>query len=265
MMANVYRYNSVAEAVEHYKRFVRGEEPSENSEWFGVWHEEGRDKWAGGSHDDAMQWAERGNPEHGDQIREAIAKLGDVAMPNRENWSAAPVGFLPNVPAYVSGSPNSMWRRTVGEQPRPVRMFVSGFLSGCVSDEVLAERGAAVIALVEYLKSRAPVELYLYYAKESDYCGSKCAMSIRLQSETLDPDVAGFLFCSPASARRFMAPLNAALGGPSSGCPYSGDHRRMVGATSRDILVPCIDWRTNGVGTYTPEWVRRTAEAALKG
>lgn len=264
-MIEVHNYSSVAEAFDHFDMFYNNPEASSNTDWVGTWYDLGKDEWAGGTHEQAKVWARHGDPKYGDQIRKAIASLGHVAMPNREHWSAAPVGFLPNVPAYVSGSHNSMWRRTVGEQPRPVRMFVSGFLSGCVSDEVLAERGAAVIALVEYLKSRAPVELYLYYAKESDYCGSKCAMSIRLQSETLDPDVAGFLFCSPASARRFMAPLNAALGGPSSGCPYSGDHRRMVGATSRDILVPCIDWRTNGVGTYTPEWVRRTAEAALKG
>ena len=264
-MANVHRYNSVAEAVRHYQSFVEAPESSENDEWFDAWHQDGRDEWAGGSHDDAMQWAERGNSEHGDQIREAIASLGHVAMPNREQWNAAPVGFLPNVPAYVSGSPNSMWRRTMGEQPRPVRVFVSGFTSWVVKHKHIVERGAAITALIDYLKSRAPVELYLYCPTGGNGIHSDTVTVIRLQSETLDPDVAGFLFCSAARTRRFTGPLNAALGGSTDGHPYRGDISKVLGITERDILISDMRGDSNHEGVYTPEWVRRIAEAALKG
>lgn len=261
-MTKVQRYNSVAEAFNHYDMFYKNPEASENTRWKANWYDN-NDKWAGGTHEQVGNWVRNGNPEYGDSIREAIANLGSIAIPNRDTWKASPVGFLPNVPAYVSGSPNSMWRRTMGEQHRPVRVFVDAFLSGGISDEEIVARGAAVISMIEYLKSRVPVELYIYYAKEGD--GLSFAASIRLQAETLDPDVAGFLFCSPASARRFMAPLNAALGGPTFGSPYSGDHGSMLGATSRDIVVPCMDYGTSHVDMYTPGWVRTIAEQALQG
>lgn len=262
-MTRVQRYNSVAEAFDHYDGLYNDPESSNNPTFFDYWYR-CDDDWAGGTHKETAHWVRNGSPEYGDSIREAIANLGSVAIPNRETWKASPVGFLPNVPAYVSGSPNSMWRRTMGEQPRPVRVFVSGFVSGFIGHEDIARRGAAIAALVDYLKARAPVELHFYLATSArTYASSDVVLSMRLQSGTLDPDLAGFLFCSPAQVRRFTAPLAAALGGENSGPPYTGDIRAVLGVGGRDILVP--DMLSNDEHMYTPDWVRTIAEQALQG
>jgi hypothetical protein len=74
-------------------------------------------------------------------------------------------GAFPNVPAYLAGSPECMFRRgsseLLGEQsPLTVYLDVSVW-AGTDADQI-KKRGIAILALVMILSERRPVDLYVF-------------------------------------------------------------------------------------------------------
>lgn len=72
----------------------------------------------------------------------------------------AVTGGVPNVPAYLSGSPmNMVSRRRMEVQHGPVAIFVDVTVSAGVDGPTIARRGAATLALVRALQATRPVTL----------------------------------------------------------------------------------------------------------
>jgi len=72
------------------------------------------------------------------------------------------VGAMPNVPAYLSGNPYNMrLRRRVAKESAPLAIFADLTSSASLTTKQVAQRGAAILALVRLLSQRRPIELWV--------------------------------------------------------------------------------------------------------
>lgn len=70
-------------------------------------------------------------------------------------WKSDVAGFFPNIPAYLAGEPESMWRFDSDYSDNtPVRIWVNCLPSGGNSTEEIYMRGAAITALAMVLAQR---------------------------------------------------------------------------------------------------------------
>ena len=71
------------------------------------------------------------------------------------------VGSFPNVPNVLAGVPCAMRRRVrVAKETAPLVVITEQAPSGSITSEQMARRGAAVLALVQLLANKRPVELW---------------------------------------------------------------------------------------------------------
>lgn len=87
-----------------------------------------------------------------------IDKFQDEIPSLRRVWTPTVAGFFPNVPAFLAGEPESMWRMDDDSSDRaPIRIWVGIGSSSSVTREQLIKRGAALAAFALALSERRPV------------------------------------------------------------------------------------------------------------
>lgn len=105
-------------------------------------------------------------------------------------WDHDRTGFIPCIPSYLAGSPESMRRLTEApNESAPVRIFVDACLSYGFSGGELSERGTAILALARKLQSIRPVELWLFgsmHGKRTDDTGECAIPVIRIDTNPMD-------------------------------------------------------------------------------
>ncbi len=146
-----------------------------------------------------------------DGITERSAALldkieGETIELKTPSWQSDLVGFIPSVPAYVAGAPDSMLRPI--DQPSdtsPIRIFASVCVSGGLDEEQLEKRGIALLALCRKLQAIRPVELYVYADMEGDkedHTGNCAIPVIKLETSPLDLTTAGYIMSDPGFLRQ---------------------------------------------------------------
>lgn len=110
-------------------------------------------------------------------------------------------GAVPNVPAYLAGTPLTMRRRrrTVREAA-PLAVYVDLTSSAGIDAETLMRRGAAILALVRVLSARRPVELWAGASLDWQL-KQACAVFFRLDTAPLDLARAAHLLTHPSVPR----------------------------------------------------------------
>jgi hypothetical protein len=92
-----------------------------------------------------------------DRFNEDISSL-------RRVWQPSIAGFFPNVPAFLMGEPESMWRvDTEDSDTAPIRVWVGLGSSGAITSDQLIKRGAALSAFALALSERRPVFITPYW------------------------------------------------------------------------------------------------------
>jgi len=113
----------------------------------------------------------------------ALEDLDAVYSDNVPKWGRAMAGGFVDVPAYLSGAPMHMRRRTPQEGLAPLTIVVETFMSGGVSDADRDRRGVAILALIRKLAMTGhAVDLYLAHTSMRE--AATCL--IRVENRPLD-------------------------------------------------------------------------------
>jgi hypothetical protein len=138
-----------------------------------------------------------------------MSKLEDLVAFNTSQMQTvdAMTGGIPNVAAYLAGSPMNMRRRQrVALQAAPLNVIVDLGSSSGISAEQLARRGATILAFVRIMSAQRPVNLYLatafspYSARESTAAG----VAVRVDTSPLDLARASYAISGAAFPRHMM-------------------------------------------------------------
>ena len=132
---------------------------------------------------------------------------------SRRAWTDDVVGALPNVPAYVAGLPMCMRRRSPQpSESAPVAILVDLTCSTFFTSDMIARRGAAILALVRCLSSRRNVELWAGTIVGADGDFNGVALFSRVETSPLDLATAGYVLQSGAYLRRLHYALSRTYG-----------------------------------------------------
>ena len=138
-------------------------------------------------------------------------------------WSDDVAGCVPNVPAFVSGSPLSMRRKVRDENIKsPIAIVMDVTASWLISPADLQRRGVAVLALVRTLAMVRPVELWCGSIVGADNDSNGVAMFARIDTTPLDLATAGYAMTNAAFLRHICFALGRKYGF-SGGWPFNDD------------------------------------------
>ncbi|MCS0459310.1 hypothetical protein K8R51_12040 [Rhizobium favelukesii] len=116
-------------------------------------------------------------------------------------------GGIPNVAAYLAGSPMNMRRRQRVMSPAaPLNVIVDLTSSAGISSGALARRGATLLAFVRIMSAQRPVNLYVavahspHSAQEHECVG----VAVRVDTSPLDLARASYALSGAAFPRQMM-------------------------------------------------------------
>lgn len=111
--------------------------------------------YSGGSLARGIKLLAHGDDDLIEQTREIMKQLHANLPTTQRQWQTAPVGFFPNVPAYLSGEPENMFTvQRNNSDSSPVRIWVNVLPSGGCDRPTLLKRGAVLVALAQLLLER---------------------------------------------------------------------------------------------------------------
>lgn len=145
-----------------------------------------------------------------------LARLEDAVGFEARRWRNmdAVAGGVPNVPAYLSGAPLAMRRRTrVMDAAAPLTILIDLGVSQAVNAQTIARRGAAALALARIAAASRPVALWATFCARDGSGGGDAGMAVQIDTAPLDVTRAAWLLCAPEALRRAGFATLAALGG----------------------------------------------------
>ncbi len=192
---------------------------------------------------------------YGEMVQDWLGTMPAATL-RPSKWETGAAGYLPNVPAYLAGSPRHMQRRTKAPTLAPVKIYVGSVHSGGCDAGDIAKRGAAILSMVERVRATGrPVDLA--FIASMSYNGQTACIEVRSNAQQMNPDALAFAMCSPAFGRRLMFTIghNATkvddwgigwgwkIAGGSTNPDYRNRERETYGITDGDIYVPGLHLR----------------------
>lgn len=133
-----------------------------------------------------IQVLEQGSTEHLAEAQRYIDQINTEIPTLRKVWKSDVAGFFPNVPAYLAGEPENMWRMDSDESSAaPIRVWVGVGSSAAFSERDLIKRGAILAAFAMALSERRPVLLTPYWQMGDAAATRGSLISWDLQSSPL--------------------------------------------------------------------------------
>lgn len=133
----------------------------------------------------------------------------ETLAPMRAAWRTIDdvSGAVPNVPAFIAGTPLTMRRRArVTSEQAPLAIVVDIASSGGIDAKRLEKRGAAILALVRALSAIRPVELWAGVSATPSGKRNQGAWHVytRIETAPLDLARAAHFLVSPAVSRAML-------------------------------------------------------------
>jgi len=204
--------------------------------------------WAGATRAQAQRRAIEGNLDlvaRADRLLDQIETDLDLSSLSRQSVPAL-AGGAPCVPAMLSGHPLTMRaRRPVTNPAGEIAILVSAFISATISHNVIARRGAAVLALVRAVALVRPVRLVIFSPSDGHH-GRSALLSVPIETAPLDLARAAWALTSPEFLRQICIPIENDLLGDSyaGGPPFTGDAGAAVaGLLGADSYLALPDLR----------------------
>jgi hypothetical protein len=222
-----YLFDSMAELGRHVRTLTPFRGGGGNSNWYG-----------NATFEQACDLAIKGDMSRVAQSDALMTRYEAIALETHgKAWRNDVVGALPNVPAFIAGHPLNMRRRVRQENAAaPIAIVVDCCVSAMVSADMLARRGAAILALVRILAGRRPVELWACTMSGGDP-RSCVTMAARIDTAPLDLGQAAFALTHPAFLRHIGFAMAAQHG-------FTGHWPYDASATSRqhmdEIIKPAL-------------------------
>jgi len=167
------------------------------------------------------------------QAQAIMAKL-DVEYPFAMNvpvLEPCVAGFIPNVPAAISGHPEAMFRRGFVESPSvnsPLSVYVETTVSAGLSQEQLINRGVCILAFVLAMEMIRPVDLYIANHHSHSKKPGVYGYLVKIASRPMDMGRAVWMLTDPTMARRLFHTTINDLSGANRQCgvgPWSWNER----------------------------------------
>jgi len=184
---------------------------------------------------DALDLLANGYMIHYDRAKSIIDKLevSDMLTNNVQVLETSIAGFVPNVAAYLSGSPETMFCLEDIEQPNiaaPIRIFIEVNASAGITTEKMVNRGVAIVAFVMAMNCIRPVELYAVSCNMDDICFCTYATVVKIPSGPIDMARALYMLAEPSYYRSLG---QSAIQFMSDSVMYSGQHGFNVGRSEK--------------------------------
>jgi hypothetical protein len=149
-----------------------------------------------------MQIIREGIPNFQKEISSLVDKVSVNLPSTQDMWVADIAGACPIVPMAIAGLPDNMLRLEQQETSGvPLRIFVSTAYSGGCETSMIERRGVAILALLESLAAKRPVELLLFAEfDDANYNGFHTPI-VRVDSMPLDQTTLTAALVSPVVSR----------------------------------------------------------------
>lgn len=193
----------------------------ESPEDFVAWHREtpfhvhnligqvGRDFIAGHTLESAIDKLQEGSMEHMEQVQAILDKLevSDMITNNMKMLESSIAGFVPNIPAYLAGQPETMFdivESDIKSVQSPIKVVIHTSVGAWLSERNVISRGTSVIAFVMAMNLMRPVDLYCVHASSLHAAGSTSQVwgtCVKVASRPMDLARAIWMLTSPAYPR----------------------------------------------------------------
>lgn len=203
-----------------------------------------------------------------------LAKMEAFDIPTaRKQWVNDVAGAIPDVQAYIAGTPMTMRRKARAmSTAAPIAVVVDTGAAQMISAEQINARGAAVLALVRILSAHRPVELWAGAGLDADSQTNASWTFCRIETAPLDLAHAAFILTHAATLRRVFWACACAHGFQGHS-PYGQGQRHATEAITRQLIAPAFSHVQNLIVlprlTYdAPEpvqWIRNQLKLHLDG
>lgn len=164
------------------------------------------DAWRGGTFDDAVEQAMRGNPELVNNIFNGVNVINAMIEQEKVGEIRDVTGEYFDVADYLSGEPEVFRRDEYVDRKPVVQVYANFSMHSDISVETIINRGCAIIALCDELCSSGfIVDLHLVHAVRPaflDHFKEKYYTNIKVGIDPLDLDTAAFIIANPLCLRR---------------------------------------------------------------
>lgn len=198
---------------------------------------------------EGAQIIRQGIPKFREQINSLVDKVS-VSLPSTQDmWVSDVAGACPIVPMAIAGLPDNMLRMEQQETSGvPLRIFVSTAYSGGCDIDMIERRGIAIMALLESLAAKRPVELLLFAEFDDETTRGFRTPIVRVDSMPLDQSTLTAALVSPVVSRMmFMGWCTEQPGGfggvwawggmPPNEAPGQALTREALGASPQDLVI----------------------------
>lgn len=190
-------------------------------------------RWSGGTFEDAMRHARTGNPELVKNLFEDVRILEGLLEEDGLMTVRDVIGDYFDVGEVISGEPEC-WRREEYALQKPViPVFASFGMNGRIDKDVIMNRGAAIVALVDSLEKQGFI-IDLHLESSTRYAMTRYYDSIKIKTDPIDLDAMAFIIANPLCLRRLkLAVLERVTGkktcqGGHYGFPINYDTSRIL-------------------------------------
>lgn len=209
-----------------------------------------------------------GIPKFRDEINSLVDKVSVNLPSTQDMWVSDVAGACPIVPMAIASLPDNMLRMEQQEASGvPLRIFVSpAYSAGCGTD-MIQRRGIAILALLESLAAKRPVELLLFAEfDDADGRGFQTPI-VRVDSMPLDQTTLTAALVSPVVSRMMFMGWCEANAGFHGGWAWRSAPteagaqaltREALGASKQDLVIFAAYLEESDLILCDPlEWVKQ--------
>ena len=216
-------------------------------------------KWSGATIEHAKHMLKHGDLSQvarAERLQERFSNEYDIESPRFEMVSDV-VGAFPNVPAMLANVPENMMRPVaMPSHGGEIVICAEQFISASFNKREYERRGAALLALVQYLQALRPVRLVVLSSMARNYADKDAILTlVDLPANPLDIARAGFLLSHVAAYRVFAIQRYYDLGGKSTAPWRAGESDKLA------ILRAILDCENI---ILTPNLVSKSGESPFK-
>ena len=216
-------------------------------------------KWSGATVTQAKKLLQHGDTSQvarAERLQETFSNEYEIESPRLEMASDV-VGAFPNVPAMLANVPENMMRPiATPSHGGEIVICAEQFISVSFNKSEYERRGAALLALVQYLQAIRPVRLVVLSSMARDRMDKDAILTlVDLPANPLDIARAGFLLSHVAAFRIFGLQRYYDLGGESTVPWRAGESDKLA------ILRTILDCENI---ILTPNLVSKTGESPFK-
>lgn len=167
----------------------------------------GENSFAGLPIEQALEKLVTGDMSAVDKVNDIISKIdiSDMLTNNVVELQSSLAGFVPNIPAVISGAPETMYDLVNIEEPSinaPINVYIEALVSEALTDEQIFNRGIATLAFCMVMNMVRPIELYVIGVSDVSGKDQYTGHVTKVASKPLDIARAAYMLTDKSFARR---------------------------------------------------------------